>query len=155
MNESIHVLTEFSWQFQISPSQQTRSMKIINTRIAQPAISIQHLNKYNKKLCIATQKHQIIIEKSNILYLKADGNYCEIHMLDGTLHCCSKALKEILSRISENNFLKVHKSYVVNLEYLNYIDSAFTRMGLEGKNEIPIARSRKEIIKRAISSNFD
>ena len=68
-------------------------MKIINTRLAKPDIAIQHLNKYNKKLCIATQKHQIIIEKSSILYLKADSNYCEIHMEDRTTHCYPKTLK--------------------------------------------------------------
>lgn len=130
-------------------------MKIINTRIAQPDISIQHLNKYNKKLCIATQKHQIIIEKSSITYLKADSNYCEIHMYDGAIHHCSITLKEIFSRIQARDFLKVHKSYVVNLEYLSSIDSAFAFMVLENNTEIPIARSRKELIKSIISSKFD
>ena len=130
-------------------------MKIINTELTQPGIRIPQLTKYNNKLCIATQKHQIIIEKSSIIYLKADSNYCEIHMQDGTTHCCSKTLKEVFSRIQGNDFLKVHNSYVVNLEYLKLLDSSYTYLVLEGEKEIPIARARKENIKRIINSKFD
>lgn len=130
-------------------------MKIVNTELIQPSNRIPHLKKYNKKLCITTQKHQIIIEKSSIIYLKSDSNYCEIHMQDGTIHCCSRTLKEVFSRIRGNDFLKVHKSYVVNLEYLKYMDSSFSYMVLDDQIEIPIARARKESIKSIINSKFD
>ena len=130
-------------------------MKIVKPIVKQSDFQVHQLPRYNAKLCIATQNQKLIIEKSSILYLKSDSNYCEIHMSDGKIYCCSKTLKEISSRLKADNFVKVHNSYVVNLEYLKMLDASYTLLVLEGEKEIPISKTWKESIKEIIKSKFD
>lgn len=107
-----------------------------------------------EKLCIATQAGQNIIPKVDILYLRADSNYCVINY-NNTKLICSQTLKSIESRLHLPRFMKVHKSYVVNFEKIKFIDNAITTIVMEDGTEVPIARAKKQLVKAMISKQFD
>ncbi len=59
-----------------------------------------------------------LIEIGNIVSCKADNNYTEFILLDGSKKIISKTLKTIQQQLQDYGFLRVHKKYLVNLEHI-------------------------------------
>jgi two-component system LytT family response regulator len=58
------------------------------------------------------------IEVDDIVSLQADSNYTIIHMKDMQKLVISKTLKDFEDLLDENQFVRIHKSYIVNLTYI-------------------------------------
>lgn len=98
---------------------------------------------------IANAKRNVNAE--DILYLKADGSYTEIYVMDEKRNqvqmiLCTKKLG-VLEKEWEDSFLiRVHKTYMVNLPNVMSIDQAITIR--EVSQKIPIGRKYKEETRR-------
>lgn len=51
----------------------------------------------------------------DIIYIKADGNYCEIYCDKNGKIVVTQTLKEILERLDSPKFLKIHRSHAISL----------------------------------------
>ena len=80
---------------------------------------------YKNKLLIHTNSGIIPITKEDIVFLKSDSNYCEIHTKEGKKICCSRTLKYVSSKLPLSNFMRVHNSYVVNVGFITSIDTSY------------------------------
>lgn len=54
----------------------------------------------------------------NIVYCQADVNYSKVYCIDGNVIHVSKPLKFIAELLPSDVFFRVHKSYLVNLNYI-------------------------------------
>lgn len=73
-----------------------------------------------KKIPINTTNSVIYIELDSVLYMKAEGSYTNIFLLDGTTILASKGLKHFEDLVTgEKNFMRTHKSFIVNVNYVN------------------------------------
>lgn len=69
----------------------------------------------NNKILLPTLGGYNIIEVSEITYCKSESNYTRFHFTDGKNLVVSKTLKEFESILLENNFFRIHRSYIINL----------------------------------------
>jgi len=69
----------------------------------------------NNKILLPTLGGYNIIEVSEITYCKSESNYTKFHFVDGKNLVVSKTLKEFESILLENNFFRIHRSYIINL----------------------------------------
>ena len=82
---------------------------------------------------------------SDILWIKAEGNYLEIHLLNRK-ELIRASLSSFLERLNRANFFRTHKSYAVNLDYLSRFEPTVVTILQE---EIPITKAyADELIKR-------
>lgn len=58
---------------------------------------------------------------SEILWLKAEGNYVEIY-LHNHKEIIRSSLTQLLEKLSKNNFFRTHKSYAVNLDFMSRVE---------------------------------
>lgn len=58
---------------------------------------------------------------SNIIYLEADGNYVKVHSKDQNF-LISRNLKYWEDKLPEKYFVRIHKSFLVNFEYIDNIN---------------------------------
>jgi DNA-binding LytR/AlgR family response regulator len=65
---------------------------------------------------------QKVIASKNIIYLEGDGKYCLIRTVSETVHS-SKPLSGVMQMLPQYCFYRIHKSYVVNLYYIDRIDN--------------------------------
>ena len=79
--------------------------------------------------------------KSDIIYLEAESNYCKINTIKGTT-VVSYTLKKCEEILSGLPFVRVHKSYLINFNYLTKMSGA--TIYLANNTDIPIGRSYKE-----------
>ncbi len=103
--------------------------------------SIKH-----KKLAIKESKSINYILIEDIAHLKADGNYTNIILKSGRSLVSSKVLKHYDALLSDYGFLRVHRSNMINL---NYVKEFRHRYGgsiiLENDDEISIAPDKKKV----------
>lgn len=109
-------------------------------------------NKLNK-IAVPTGNSIVFLETDQILYIKGEGSYCEIVLLNGEKMICSRYLKnfeDILS--SYPNFLRVQKSYIANLSYVTiYNKSDGGNLEFNNKICIPVSLDKVDLIMEKIA----
>ena len=60
----------------------------------------------------------ILVETCNIVTLEADGSYTKVVLNTGQKILISRALKEFTQLLCPGHFVRIHKSYIVNLRHL-------------------------------------
>ncbi|PSR13754.1 MAG: hypothetical protein DA408_02650 [Bacteroidetes bacterium] len=62
------------------------------------------------------------VNLSDILYINAEGNYCYLIVSNGRKHALKISLRQLLLKLPEDVFIRIHKSYIVNINYLLKLD---------------------------------
>ena len=57
----------------------------------------------------------------NIVWLEADGNYTTIHLINNKRHVIRTTLTEMEEQLPSDNFIRIHKSYVVNKKHVTEV----------------------------------
>lgn len=89
-------------------------------------------------------KHNECFEKlsyNTICYLEASGSYCNIHTIDCKKYTVSQPLGEITNCLCPDTFIRVHRSYVINI---NYVDKYIGNLFYVHNKMIPIGRAYKK-----------
>lgn len=74
------------------------------------------------KLKLQTTKGYLLINPDEILYCKADGFYSELYLTDDRIELCYLLLAKLEEILVRYNFLRVSRSYVINLKYIRKIN---------------------------------
>ena len=61
------------------------------------------------------------IALDEIILLKAARSYCEIYLEGKGIMVVSLPLSDILTTLNSNHFVRIHRSYAVNLKYVDSI----------------------------------
>ena len=73
-----------------------------------------------KTICLKSNKDYRYLCVDDILFLKADNNTTDFYMSDGTIIGAYKTLKTFENSLP-NNFLRIHKSYIINSNCISRI----------------------------------
>ncbi len=76
------------------------------------------------KLIVKTDRKVKFIELKSIKYFEAYDYLLKIHTTGGTI-VVREPLHKILSRLPENDFIQIHRSYIINLMFLKEIEPSF------------------------------
>lgn len=101
----------------------------------------------SKKIVLSTAEKIHVVETDDILRCESDNYYTMFHFTDGSRLLISKTLKENEELLSDHNFVRPHKSHLINLKYLksfNRNDGGYIVM-TDG-SKIPVSRRKKESI---------
>jgi len=108
-------------------------------------------NVSKKRIILKTSETIYAVYEEDILYLESDGNYTTLYTLNSEKIIVSKYLKNIVELLSEEEFIRCHRSYVINKQHiLKYHKKGF--FILQGNLEVPVARALKQYaLKKAFS----
>ncbi len=111
--------------------------------------SIHYQNESNK-ITISHAKGIKIIDDANILYLEGDGNYTNIHFVDGTTFFDTRTLKVYEEILNSKKFYRIHKKNIINISYLtDYLQDEGSYAVLQTGVKLPVARARTaEFVKK-------
>ena len=110
-------------------------------------LSIAH----TERIAIPDGNNLIMIEVNEILYLKADSNYTDIHLTNGKKYTTSRILKNFEETLSSySQFFRCHKSYIVNiLHTLKFSKANGGTVILKNDVEIPISIEKTDTFLKA------
>lgn len=83
--------------------------------------------EYEDRLFIEMGERSKFLKISAIKCICADGDYTHIFTDDGKKHLVTKPLKEWEDRLPEKYFVRIHRSTIVNLEFIEKVETWFSR----------------------------
>ncbi|SHG30575.1 two component transcriptional regulator, LytTR family [Salegentibacter echinorum] len=102
------------------------------------------------KIAFPTLEGFELIHTNQILYCKAESNYCRIKKIDSTAKLASKTLKFVEELLPVNSFNRIHKSYVINLNYVVRYNKADKEIELTNGEKLPVSFRKEEEFINAI-----
>ena len=109
--------------------------------------SYQPNNTVRDKIAVPTQEGLHFIKVKDIICCISDSNYTYIHLTNQTSILVSKTLKEIESVLSDQGFLRIHNSNLINLEQIKkYVRGDGGYVVMEDNRELSVSRSRKDTL---------
>lgn len=87
--------------------------------------------------------YQLIrVRWNDIYWIHADGNYCYVVTLDKR-YAVKSSMKKLLSRLPMQYFLRIHKGYIVHIDYIEKIDTKDNIVTVIGQ-DLPMGRIYKD-----------
>lgn len=133
-------------------TERSRSAKL-EYRLAQ-----QSQQQAPTRLEITNAGHTEFVNACDIAYTKAAGDYVEIHLIGGSEKLYSGTLKQLES-ILPDTFLRVHRSYMVNLDCVTGLFSekseqkSRTFLNLGADSNVPVSRRLLPTVRDSLKSN--
>lgn len=86
--------------------------------------NMQNNSVEEKKLVLKTTENIHVIPINEIIALSSDRNYTRFYFLERPNIIVSKTLKEFENMLVDYGFMRVHRSHVINLKYIDRFDKS-------------------------------
>jgi DNA-binding LytR/AlgR family response regulator len=108
-------------------------------------ISSQDTNNQSDSFFIKDKHYLVKVKYDEILYVEALDNYCAIYTKEKR-YVLSQTLKSVEEKMIHHNFLRSHRSYLVNIDKIEKIQHR--NLWINGK-ELPLSEAnKKELMNR-------
>ena len=105
-----------------------------------------------RKISISTTDKIHLIDVDDIIRCESDNYYTIIYFKDGTSLMVSKTLKEMDQKLEEYDFVRTHKSHLVNMRCIkNFIKDEMMVVMSDG-TKVPVSKRKKERILEVINN---
>jgi two-component system, LytTR family, response regulator len=94
---------------------QKRKSETISQRLDELIHNLKSGSRETYKVALPTTDGLVFVKLNDILYCEASSNYTEITMNDNKKYVVSRTLKEYDEMLSDQNFFRIHHSYLINL----------------------------------------
>lgn len=122
-----------------------KAAKWVQTLAAAKKATSQNDEQYpaqtHRTLAVKSEYRQILIHTSEITYIEVVGDYLKINLQDGKPVLTLLSLKAIEESLPSEHFIRVHRSFIVNIDKVKTIER--NRI-VFGKVLIPISDSYKD-----------
>lgn len=106
------------------------------------SLLIDQIKKSKKEIMLVINGRKKVLKVSSIIYIESFNHYINIHLKNNEILVLKKKLLDILKEIGTFNMVQIHKSYIVNLMYIDYIKGEM--IFLKNKNSLPLGRKYKK-----------
>jgi len=112
----------------------------------------KHQSKTPRKICLKSYKDFHYLNIDDILFLKADNNTTDFHMVDGSTATAYKTLTTY-EEVLPPNFMRIHKSYIVNTDHITRISYGKNSCFIKStKDNIPFTKTYSDNIETILKS---
>jgi len=122
-----------------------QQIEILLQKLNHPTIAVN-------KIAIPTMEGLQMLFVENIIQCSSDSNYTVLHLRNKQKITASRTLKEIEEMLGDYSFLRVHHSFLVNLnEVEKYIKGDGGYLIMTDGSNIDVSRSRKELLLKRLA----
>lgn len=108
-----------------------------------------------KKVLIPGMNGKKVINPNEIIYIEADGKYSKVFLVGSSDYLTSKCLKELKTIFDQEYFCRIHRKYLINLQYLEEFSiNGEGVVKLKKGIKLPIAYRRKKEVNNCILNFF-
>jgi two-component system, LytTR family, response regulator len=103
-----------------------------------------------KRICLATADRLEFVHVGEIILCEASGSYTNIYLKGNRMIMVSKNLKEYETLLADENFMRVHNSYLINLrEVKQFVKSEGGYILMNSDQQVSISpKKRDEFLER-------
>ena len=126
----------------VKPLSFERFMKAVNR--ARERLTENNTEEASRKIVLRADKKIYAVDFSDMHFIEGQGDYIKVCLSDKVL-MVHHTIKRMMDALPED-FMRIHKSYVVNLRKINFIEGNQVRIG---EHTIPVSPpKREELIQR-------
>jgi two-component system, LytTR family, response regulator len=102
------------------------------------------------KIAVPSAEGFYFFEIDDILRLEADRSYTHIHLVNKRPFIASKTLKHFEDMLEEFNFIRTHKSHLVNPRHVTRLTSDHEFVLLSDGSKVEVSRRKKEDVQKQL-----
>ena len=106
--------------------------------------------QYLERILIKNEERNIFIDVQDIQWVESSGNYVKLHVSD-TIHMIRGSLKGLQEKLNPLQFVRIHRSYIVNIYYVKAIEPWFSgdsKVILNNGRNLKMSRNYKDNLER-------
>lgn len=124
-----------------------RAIERVKVKLEEVVKSENHINLINKEIYVNIDKRLIKIDIMSINFIHANGDYIVIKT-DAKNYTVHTTLKKIEEKLPVSIFLKIHRSYIINLNKIIDIQDSTV---LIGKDLLPISKNNRTVLMKSLN----
>lgn len=129
--------------------QEERKMKmnLSSDRVEELLTHLKREGILKNKIALPVADGYEFIETNEILYCQSQNNYTVLYMVSKRKIVLSKTLKEFEKLLKKYFFIRVHKSYLINPNYMKkYYRNDGGYLVMQDEKTIPVSKNKKDLI---------
>lgn len=130
------------------PISKERFDKAIKKAVKLHSLNSVYTEEQGDTIVVKSNLKKLKIYTSKIKWIEAYGDYIKV-VTDDESHLVLSTMKGFEKELPEGKFIRVHKSYIINLDRVEKFNSKFAEIG---SSKIPLSRNKKEEIVKAIEN---
>lgn len=84
-----------------------------------------------------------LIYSAQVIFIESDSSYSRLRLIDGRTEFCATSLGEYEKLLNNDDFYRIHNSYLVNCKYVEAIDKKENKVEMIDRSLIDISRRKK------------
>lgn len=165
-DHAINAIKHAAFDYLLKPVNHTELMELVNRIEAQKENSqfkfqletlVTNLNNGAEpalKLSFPTQNGLEFIKANNIVFCQAENTYTVIYTVLNEVITVTKTLKMVEEMLPEKIFARIHKSYLVNINYIKaYTRSEGHGIKLENGMILPVGSAKVQEVMQLLKNN--
>jgi len=128
----------------VNPDRLAKALEKLELQEPELPVRVRRLD-YDDRLFLMLGRHFKFLKVNTILNITAAGDYSEVLTSDGNKGLTLKSMKEWETRLPAQHFIRVHRSTIINMEFIDRVEEWFNysfKVYLKGVGE-PIVISRR------------
>jgi len=105
--------------------------------------AIENLAKPQKSILLENE----IVQEDSIIYIEALDHFLDVHTSEGVI-TVKMPLYQLSEKLTETEFIRCHRSYIVNLRYIRKITR--TDIALDSGQLLPLSRRLYDTVNKAM-----
>lgn len=111
--------------------------------------------KGEQKICLPTVNGFQVISLKDVIYCEANSSYTNFMLTSSKKICASKTLLEYEGMLLDDAFLRIHKSYLINMQHITgYTKGEGGIVTMVGGTELEVSRRKKDIFLERMKTVF-
>lgn len=113
------------------------------------SIAVAHdilVNKRTDRISLSANDGYHVVWLKDIVFCSASGNYTTFHLINNKQIVISKIIKEYEELLPTENFLRVHQSYLVNMNYVEKFTKDHLLILQNGAEVMVASRKKDEVL---------
>jgi two-component system LytT family response regulator len=104
-----------------------------------------------QKMMVATVGRVDVVNVEDLVRIEAQSNYSKLYFADGSSLLVAKVLRKFEEQLSQNLFVRAHKTHLVNLQFIRSYEGKIHKMlVLENGENIVVARSKQRCVQQSL-----
>jgi LytTR family transcriptional regulator, CO-responsive transcriptional regulator RcoM len=109
-----------------------------------PAAARSQARRRLHKIPTVSQNRIVLVDADSVAYVRAEGHYTRVSTAQGGASFCNLNIGDLAERLDGASFLRIHRSYLANLEFAEQIVRDDGRISLKLRGDstaLPVARA--------------
>ena len=117
----------------------------IEERMRQLMRDLQVPSPQAQRIAFSTVHGLDLVDTAEIICCQSESNYTRVHLTDNRRILVSKTLREVAEQLPPERFLRVHHSFVANLDHVQkYLRGDGGMLVMNNAMEVKVSRNKKD-----------